>query len=149
MSGFPRCGRRSYSAALACNILKSSHTFTDYAEKSTLKGGQLREAMTLARILDLGTEQGGPSFLLSDAAEVGLRRFVALMLASKQGNFTVAQELEEIPSDSALDVLPESVMGKMYQKLKLRARLADPQLGPSHHAVLLSHTLDTEAAARS
>ena len=138
-----------YSAALACNVLKSSHTFTDYAEKSTLKGGQLREAKTLARILDLGTEQSGPSFLLSDAAEVGLRRFVALMLASKQGNFTVAQELEEIPSDSALDVLPESVMGKMYQKLKLRARLADPQLGPSHQVVLFSHTLDTEAAARS
>ena len=149
MSGFPRCGRRSYSAALACNILKSSHTFTDYAEKSAVKGGQLHEAKTLSRILDMGTEQYGPSFLLSDAAEVGLRRFVALMLASKQGNFTVAQELEEIPSDSALDVLPESVMGKMYQKLKLRARLADPQLGPSHQAVLLSHTLDTEAAARS
>ena len=67
----------------------------------------------------MGTEQYGPSFLLSDAAEVGLRRFVALMLASKQGNFTVAQELEELPTDSALDVLPESVMGKMYQRFNV------------------------------
>ena len=98
----------------------------------------------MARILDLGTEQGGPSFLLSDAAEVGLRRFVALMLASKQGNFTVAQELAELPSDSALDVLPESVMGKMYQKLKLRSRLG---LDAQTQAMLLSHTLDTQAQA--
>ena len=54
---------------------------------------------------------------------------------------------EELPSDSALDVLPESVMGKMYQKLKLRARLVDPHLPQAHQAVLLSHALDTEAAA--
>ncbi len=63
-----------YSAALACNVLKASHTFTDYAEKSTLKGGQLREAKTLARILDLGTEQSGPSFLLSDHGQPLLKR---------------------------------------------------------------------------
>ena len=140
-----------YSAALAMNILKSSHTFTEYAEKSTLKGGQLREAMTLARILDVGTEQYGPGFLISDPAEVALRRFVSLMLACKQGNFTLAQDLEELPSDSALSVLPETVMGKMYQKLKLRSRLGvDAQgrlLDAQTQAMLLSHTMDTQPAA--
>ena len=133
-----------YSAALAMNILKSSHTFTDYAEKSSLKGGQLREATTLARILDMGTEQYGPGFLISDPAEVALRRFVSLMLACKQDNFTLAQDLEELPSDSALSVLPETVMGKMYQKLKLRSRLG---LDAQTQAMLLSHTLDTQAQA--
>jgi len=35
----------------------------------------------------------------------------------------------------------------MYQKLKLWARLADPHLPQAHQAVLLSHALDTAAAA--
>ena len=73
------------------------------------------------------------------------------MLACKQGNFTLAQELEELPTDSALSVLPETVMGKMYQKLKLRSRLGvDAQgrlLDAQTQAMLLSHTMDTQPAA--
>ena len=120
-----------FAPKLATNILSQSATFTVYVEKSTLKGSQMREALTLARMLDLATEEYGPKYLLSNAAEVGLRRLVSIMIAAKMGDFTLAQVLEEIPTDTAFSVVPEEVLTSMYQRIKLEGRLASRVSGLS------------------
>ncbi len=108
---------------LALHILLSKDTFTAYVEHRGLNGGQFREAMTLARALDLGTVEFGSGYLTSSAAEVQLRRLVSLMLGVKMGNFKLASFLEEVPGDSALECLPESVMKGLSERLKLEMKI--------------------------
>ena len=88
-----------------------------------LSGGALREANTHARALDLGVHQYGASFLVSTPAEVVLRRLLALVLAQKMGNFKLASHLEELPGDSALAELPDSIMTDLVSRLKTEAKL--------------------------
>ena len=108
---------------LALHILLSKDTFTGYVEHRGLTGGQFREAMTLARALDLGTVEYGSGYLASCTAEVQLRRLVSLLLGVKMGNFKLASFLEEVPGDSALECLPEVVMKGLSERLKLEMKI--------------------------
>jgi hypothetical protein len=108
---------------LALHLLLSKDTFTAYVEPRGLTGGQLREALTLARALDLGTVEFGSAFLVSSPAEVMLRRLVSLMLGVKMGNFKMASFLEEVPGEGALDVLPDTVLKSIQERMKLVLKL--------------------------
>ena len=57
-------------SVLAEHLLTSKPTFTDWAETQGLAGAPLREALTIARALDLATEHQGASYLTSPPAEV-------------------------------------------------------------------------------
>ncbi len=114
-------------AQLAVHILLNKDTFTQYVENRTLTGGQEREALTLARALDLGTVEFGSRFLVSSAAEVMLRRLVSLLLGIKMGNFKLSTFLEEVPGDSALDCLPDAVLKGLQERMKLEVKIT--QLG--------------------
>ena len=54
---------------------------------------------------------------------VVLRRLLALVLAQKMGNFKLASHLEELPGDSALAELPDSIMTDLVSRLKTEAKL--------------------------
>jgi len=110
-------------SSLAMHILMAKDTFTAYVENRGLTGGQYREVMTLARALDLGTVEFGCRYLTSSTAEVQLRRLVSLLLGVKMGNFRLASFLEEVPGDTALDVLPEVVMKSLAERLKLEMKI--------------------------
>ncbi len=108
---------------LATHILQSKPTFTDWVESKNLTGASLREGMTDARALDLATQEFGPAFLVSTPAEVLLRRLLSVVLASKMGNWKLSTFLEEIPGDSALAELPDSILKGLSERLKLEMKL--------------------------
>ncbi len=108
---------------LAAHILQSKPTFTDWVESKTLTGAPLREATTDARALDLATQEFGAVFLVSTPAEVLLRRLVSVVLATKLGNYKLSTFLEEIPGESALAELPDSILKGLSERLKLEMKL--------------------------
>ena len=114
-------------AMLAAHILQSKPTFSDWVESKNLHGASLREALTDARALDLATMELGAIFLTSMPAKVLLRRLVSVVLASKLGNYKLSTLLEEIPGESALAELPDSILKNLSERLKLEMKLE--QLG--------------------
>ena len=114
---------KRYGGLLALHLLQSKDTFTAYAESKGLSGSALREVMTIARALDLATQHQGAQYLISEPAEVQLRRFYSVILASKLGSFKLSQFLEEVPGDSALAEIPDSVLKMLSERLKLEMKL--------------------------
>jgi len=119
------------AGTLATHILQSKPTFTDWVESKNLTGASLREGMTDARALDLATQQFGPVFLISNPAEVLLRRLLSVVLASKMGNWKLSTFLEEIPGEGALAELPDSILKGLSERLKLEMKLE--QLAGAKH----------------
>ena len=114
---------KRYGSVLAEHLLKSKPTFTDWAETRGLAGAPLREALTIARALDLATEHIGASYLTSAPAEVQLRRLYSVFLAAKLGSYRLSQHLEEVPGDGALAELPASIMREMSEAMKLEMKI--------------------------
>lgn len=110
-------------AQLATHVLQSRETFTLWVEGKGLEGGKLREAMTIARALDLGTVQYGAAHLTSLPAEVLLRRLLSVCLAARMGTFRLAQLLEELPGDSALAEIPDDLLKTLQERLKLETKI--------------------------
>ena len=114
---------KRYGSLLALHLLQSKDTFTAYAESKGLSGSALREVMTIARVLDLATQHLGAQYLMSEPAEVQLRRFYSVILASKLGSFKLSQHLEELPGEGALAELPQSIVREMSEALKLELKI--------------------------
>ena len=104
-------------------MLKTKDTFTAWVESKQLQGAQLREALSIARALDLATHWYGAEYLVTDSAEVQLRRLLSVALAAKLGNYKLSQFLEEVPGDSALAELPDDVLRSLSQRLKFEMKL--------------------------
>ena len=128
MSEF-RCDER-IGVQLATRFLQSKDSFTGYVEvQKHLKMPQLREATTKARVLDLATAELGASFLTTDdAAEVLLRRMLALILGCRAGQGSGAkmrfvEPIEELPgADICSDVL-EELLVKLEKKAEVSIKL--------------------------
>ena len=121
--GCPPLRVERLGGTLALHILQTKDTFTSWVESKGLSGAQLREALTIARSLDLGTHELGAAFLLSGPAEVLLRRLISVALAAKLGSYKLSQNLEEIPGDSALAELPDAVLKGLQERLKLEMKI--------------------------
>ena len=52
-----------------------------------------------------------------------LRRLLSVALAAKLGSFKLSQFLEEVPGDSALAEIPDSVLKTLSERLKLEMKL--------------------------
>ena len=109
---------------LALHLLKTKDTFTARVDSKQLQGAQLREALSIARALDLATHWYGAEYLVTDSAEVQLRRLLSVALAAKLGNYKLSQFLEEVPGDSALAELPDDVLRSLSERLKLEMKLS-------------------------
>ena len=59
----------------------------------------MREVLTIARALDLATHSFGAKYLMSEPAEVQLRRLYSVCLAAKLGSYNLSQHLEELPGE--------------------------------------------------
>ena len=114
---------KRYGSVLAEHLLKSKPTFTDWAETRSLAGAPLREALTIARALDLATEHYGATYLTPEPAEVQLRRLSSVCLTAKLGSYKLSQHLEELPGDGALAELPASILREMSEALKLELKI--------------------------
>ena len=121
--GCPPFRVEKMAAALAQHILQRKPTFTEWVESKGLSGAALREALTEARALDLGTAELGAKFLLSSPAEVLIRRLLSIALAQKMGSYRVASLLEELPGDNALAELPDVIMKAIGERLKLEMKI--------------------------
>ncbi len=115
-----RCG-----PAIAQNILQNSDacTFLGWVKDKQLSGGQLREALSIGRALDLAVHEMGPAYLCSTPAEVQLRRLLSVVLAAKTGSFKMAAVLEEIPTDGILAELPQSMVKDLLENMKLVSKM--------------------------
>ena len=69
---------KRYGATLALHLLQTKDTFTSWAESRGLSGAPLREVLTIARALDLATHSFGAKYLMSEPAEVQLRRLYSV-----------------------------------------------------------------------
>jgi len=116
---------------LAGSMLTSQPTFTDYVERKHLTGAHGREAATLARSLDLGVCQYGPSFMASDTAEVQVRRLLAVCLGVRMGSFKLASLLEELPGDQALAEVPDALLKVLMERMKLEDKVSQLAQGAS------------------
>ena len=83
----------------------------------------MREALTIASVLDLATEHFGAKYLTSEPAEVQLRRLYSVCLAAKLGSYNLSQHLEELPGEGALAELPASILREMSEALKLELKI--------------------------
>ncbi len=121
--GCPPLRVQPLGGQLATHILQHRETFTLWVEGKNLEGGKQREALTIARSLDLGTVQYGATYLMSTPAEVLLRRLLSLCLAARMGTFRLAQLLEELPGEGALAELPDDLLKSLQERLKLETKI--------------------------
>ena len=123
-----RCDER-IGVTRATRFLQSKDTFTGYVEaQKHLKMPQQREAMTEARALDLATAELGAGFLATEAAEVLLRRMLALILGCRAGQGSGAkmrfvESIEELPGEDIFCDVPEEVLVKVENKAKVSMKL--------------------------
>ena len=139
---------KRYGGLLALHLLQSKDTFTAYAESKSLSGSALREVMTIARALDLATQHQGAQYLMSPPAEVQLRRFYSVILASKLGSFKLSQHLEELPDEGALAELPQFIVREMSEALKLELN-EDGAAGGGHEVARRHHRSHSIAEVRA
>ena len=110
-------------AELAEHLLKEGWTFSHWVEAQKLSGHSDREARTIARALELGTMEFGVRFLCSQAAEVQLRRLLALVLAAKMGTWEFAGMLEELPGGHPTSVIPRCLMRNLAEDFKWASKI--------------------------
>ena len=83
-----------------------------------------REALTDARAIERGVADYGVGFLTSSSAEVLLRRILALAVHSAMGSWQVAEKIEEVPTESPLSVVPESLLKEIMEQVKNELKVA-------------------------
>lgn len=122
--GCPDLRVERWSTMLALNMLQRKSSFSEYVDSKRMKDdAKRREAETTARALDLAVADYGANFLLSRSAEVMVRRLMAVIMASRLGDYRLAEHLEELPGDGALAELPETVLQKLNEKMKLTLKI--------------------------
>ena len=112
-----RCEPDRFAPELTIALLTTHQTFTKFVQAHTLKGAQLREALTHARVLDLEVSRVGAKHIRTPAAEVQLRRLFAIVLASSHGGYHMASALEEIPDGSVVAEIPEGIMRRLETRM--------------------------------
>ena len=99
----------------------------DWVAQLNLTGHNNREARTLARAVELGVSEYGAGYLGSKAAEVQLRRLLAIMVAAQSGStadaWRGASQLEDLPGDGIGANLPAVVQKSLRESLKLEYQL--------------------------
>ena len=85
-----------------------------------MTGHSKREALTDARALERGVADYGVGFLASTAAEILLRRILALAIHSWQ----IAEKIDELPTESPLSVVPESLLKEIMEQVKNELKIA-------------------------
>ena len=84
-----------------------------------------REALTIARMLDLLVTEVGVQFLECSAGmEVILRRLMSVYMSDTDGNWVLGAQLEELPSDLTAP-LHEVIVSDLTTSVKLMASAAD------------------------
>ena len=116
--------------ALATHLLQRKPTFTDWVEAQRGENGAplekkvLRECMTIARSLALGTHEFGANYLVSSPAEVLIRRMFSLVLGARAGGkMAFAEILEELPGTSMVADLPDSIVEQLEKRMSVQAKL--------------------------
>ena len=99
----------------------------DWVVQLNLTGHNNREARTIARAVELGVSEYGAGYLASKAAEVQLRRLLAIMVAAQSGStaeaWRGASQLEDVPGDGIGAHLPAVVQKSLRESLKLEYQL--------------------------
>ena len=83
-----------------------------------------REALTEARTLERGVADYGVGFVASSAAEIILRRILALAIHSGTGSWQIAEKIEELPTESPLSYVPESLLKEIMEQVKNELKVA-------------------------
>ena len=63
-------------------------------------------------------------FFTSSAAEILLRRILALAIHSGTGSWQIAEKIEELPTESAFSCVPESLLKEIMEQVKNELKLA-------------------------
>ena len=123
--GVPCLRVEKLGMSLLTNCLRAHSTLTAYVEARQLPPGRpRREALTLARIIDLGVAEMGEVYARSGSCEVAIRRLMAVLLAAKSGEqWGMASLLEELPGETALAEIPDSVLKSLGERLKLESKV--------------------------
>ena len=129
--GVPDLRVERLSESLALSMLRNApaSTFTSWANEKKLTGAPGRELATHARVMDLAVADMGAGFLGTRSSEVSIRRMLAIALAARHGGYRMAGLLEELPGESALEEIPDSLLNGLAERMKLEMKLE--QLGES------------------
>jgi len=115
---------KQMAPALATDFLSGHLNFTQHVESLQIQQTHhRREALTLARIMDLAVVSYGTEFISQPPAEVALRRLAAVTLAAQQGSFKTAEFLEELPGTGPYANLPEEVLSEIQTKLQVVSKI--------------------------
>ena len=122
-----RVSKRNANSIL-WQIFSSHMTATDFIRAKpggwTAKRNE-REALTIARMLDLLVTEVGVQFLECSAGmEVILRRLMSVYMSDTDGNWVLGAQLEELPSDLTAP-LHEVIVNDLTTSVKLMASAAD------------------------
>ena len=116
-----------WGASIALHILQEKSSITDWVAQLNMTGHNNREARTIARAVELGVSEYGAEYFGSKAAEVQLRRLLAIMIASQSGStagaWRGASQLEDLPGDGIGAHLPAVVQKSLREGLKLGLQL--------------------------
>ena len=124
--GVPPLRVEPIGAMISQNMLMEHDTFSAWVKEQAMTAHFHREAMTLARALERGVADFGTVFLVSSAAEVMVRRILALSVAQASGNdWAVATLLEELPAQGPMSVMPDSLLKTLKERRNLEQALAN------------------------
>ena len=116
-----------WGSSIALHILQEKSSVMDWVVQLNLTGHNNREARTIARAVELGVSEYGAGYLASKAAEVQLRRLLAIMVAAQSGStaeaWRGASQLEDLPGDGIGANLPAVVQKSLRESLKLELQL--------------------------
>ena len=116
--------KAAIGSSLATGFLQEHDTVTQWVRAQGFTGHSKREALTDARAIELGVADYGVGFLTSSSAEVLLRRILALAVHSAMGSWQVAEKIEELPTESPLSVVPESLLKEIMEQVKNELKVA-------------------------
>ena len=116
--------KAAIGSSLATGFLQEHDTVTQWVRAQGFTGHSKREALTDARAIELGVADYGVGFLASSSAEVLLRRILALAVHSAMGSWQVAEKIEELPTESTLSVVPESLLKEIMEQVKNELKVA-------------------------
>ena len=116
--------KAAIGSSLATGFLQEHDTVTQWVRAQGFTGHSKREALTDARAIELGVADYGVGFLTSSSAEVLLRRILALAVHSAMGSWQVAEKIEEVPTESPLSVVPESLLKEIMEQVKNELKVA-------------------------
>ena len=116
--------KEAIGTRLATGFLQEHDTLTQWVRAQSLTGHSKREALTEARALELGVADYGVGFLTSSSAEILLRRILALAIHSGTGSWQIAEKIEELPTESPLSCVPESLLKEIMEQVKNELKVA-------------------------